>query len=115
MALSLLMRISAGSWVTGNNIMAKKIKKKAVQKKRMDMHDNERTAVFAAVAVVIIVDVLLFLMAFPMMDASMPVTEDYGSGGIMVFKIIVVMVVDIALFIPIYMALSRRSKTDRKK
>ena len=96
--------------------MAKKIKKRnVVQKKKTVMNDNERIAVFVSVAVILVVDVLLFLTVFPMIDDKAFVTTDYGSGGIMVFKVIIIMVVDIALFIISFLVVSRTAKSRRKK
>ncbi len=94
--------------------MAKKIKKRvSAQKKKPAMQESERIAVFVAVAVILVVDVLLFLTVFPIIDDKSFLTTDYGSGGILVFKIIMIMVVDIALFIISFLAVSRRVKPRR--
>ena len=94
--------------------MAKKIKKRApVHKKKSVMQEGERTAVFAATFIIVVVDLLLFIAVFPMLDDI--ITPAEGSGGTVVLKTIIITVVDIALFVSVFLIVSRRWRRNRKR
>ncbi|MDH4027887.1 MAG: hypothetical protein OEU95_03535 [Nitrospirota bacterium] len=94
--------------------MARKIKKRPESdRKKPVMQERERQAVFAATFAVMIVDLLLLIAVFPGLDSM--IVSSAGSGGAAALKTIIIVVVDIALFISVFMILSRRRKKQDRK
>ena len=92
-----------------------KIKKKSKNRKAapkpLPVNQNDRTNFFIVIAVILVVNILLYFTAFPKFDDIAAADLKPGSASrASFFKIIVIVVTDIFLFITVSMTLSRRSK-----
>ena len=86
-------------------------KKKAVSKKTLSIGQNDRMNFYIVIGVIILVNILLYFTAFPTFDEI--AAADMRSGAASrasFFKIIVIVVTDIFLFVTVSMCLSRRKK-----
>ena len=92
-----------------------KIKKKSKNKKAapkpLPVNQNDRMNFFIVIGIILLVNILIYFTAFPKFDDIAASDQNPGSASrASFFKLIVIVVTDIFLFITVSMILSRRSK-----
>jgi len=93
----------------------KKSKKKEAAPKTLPPNQNDRMNFFIVIAVILVVNILIYFTAFPKFDDIAATDLKPGSASRAdFFKIIVIVVTDIFLFITVSMTLSRRSAKRNK-
>jgi uncharacterized membrane protein YhaH (DUF805 family) len=101
-----------------------KIKKKSKKKsknmkaapKPLPVNQNDRMNFFIVIGIILLVNILIYFTAFPKFDDIAAADLKPGSASrASFFKIIVIVVTDIFLFITVSMTLSRRSARHKKQ
>jgi len=89
-----------------------KIKKKTiVSKQKVLEKDKERKALYLVILIIVIVDVLLFLGIFPAIeDKIVSAAKDSSVDITAVSKASLVILIDIVLFVSLFMIISRMMK-----
>ncbi len=88
-----------------------KIKKRKAAAKTLPIKQNDRRDFFIVIGIVLLVNLLIFLTAFPAFDdiVAADLNPDAASRATFL-KLTVIVVTDIFLFVTLSMILSRRKK-----
>ncbi len=94
-----------------------KIKKKTIKQKAVSpAGGNERNIFSLVILIILLVDLLLMLAAFPAIDDMMATSlEPDSAERALMFKTTLVISIDVFLFVTLFMILSRRSSKKRKE
>ncbi len=94
-----------------------KIKKKNIRPKHsLQTEGIDRNIFWLVIIIILITDLLLMYTAFPAIDNMMAAGMDPGrADSPLMFKVTMLVIIDIFLFVTLYMFFSRRQAKNRKK
>ena len=91
-------------------------KKKADVQKKLPVEQTDRRNFFIVVCVILLVNILIYFTAFPILEHMAADRHgSYSAEGSVFLKITVIVVTDIFLFVTLLMILSRSSSKNIKR